>query len=64
MRPAASAKLGNNNAEAKYMRGFKYCQQFDQHYGGDGRDLLQLLNNGSLANVPGVEYMIDASEVP
>jgi hypothetical protein len=29
----------------------------------DWRNLLQLLNDGSLANVPGVEDMIDASEV-
>jgi len=31
---------------------------------GDRRDLLQLLDDGPLANVSGVEYMIDRSEVP
>jgi hypothetical protein len=31
--------------------------------GGDWNDLLQLLDYGSLANVPLVEYMIDAFEI-
>ena len=31
--------------------------------GGDWNDLLQLLDDGSLANVSGVEYMIDACEM-
>ena len=31
--------------------------------GGDRRDQLQLLEDGSLANISGVEYMIDVSEV-
>ncbi len=29
----------------------------------DRNDLLQLLDDGSLANVPGAEYMIDAFEM-
>jgi len=31
--------------------------------GGDRSDLLQLFNHGLIANVPGVENMIDASEM-
>ncbi len=31
--------------------------------GGDRSDLLQLFDHGSIANVPGVENVIDASEV-
>jgi len=31
--------------------------------GGDWRDLLQLFDDGPIANVPGVENVIDASEV-
>ena len=31
--------------------------------GGDRSDLLQLFNHGLIANIPGVENMIDASEV-
>ncbi len=33
-------------------------------FGGDRHDLHQRLDDGSLANVSGVEYMIDASKVP
>ena len=31
--------------------------------GGDRRDLLQLFNHGSIANVPGVENVIDPFEI-
>ncbi len=31
--------------------------------GGDRSDLLQLFNHGLIANIPGVENVIDASEM-